>query len=57
MELGLSALTSVSDLLGIIILNVITPRITAHEKVPVKMLKKMYGAYFAVIWFLCFYTI
>lgn len=32
MELGLSALAAISDLLDIIILDVITPGITSHEK-------------------------
>lgn len=32
MELGLSVLALISDLPGIIILDVITSRITAHEK-------------------------
>lgn len=32
MELGLSALTLISDLLGIIILDVVTLGLTAHEK-------------------------
>lgn len=41
MELGLSGLTMTSDLLGIIIVDVITPRISTMTKVPLKTLKKM----------------
>lgn len=40
MELGLRSLTPISGLLGIIILVVILSRITAHEKVPFKMLEQ-----------------
>lgn len=36
----MSTLTLSSDPLGIIILDVITSRITAHEKVPLKTLRK-----------------